>query len=180
MRADRRIGDHALYRAVPRDADQRRRIEPEQEYFVEARATANDMGGEVHRPCQHRRAACRNVLGLKGRLTFAFDGDQHVPFFRPLVRRLRQDRAADSEIKAKDRCDHEKIAARGAIDITTIAAATPAFPDLAHHSSRTGASNGLHSFYYSKSLRSSPLKRDPNIKALAKTKDGMPQQLPRL
>src|SRR5262249_54313338 len=31
MRADRRIGDHALYRALPRDADQRRRIEPEQE-----------------------------------------------------------------------------------------------------------------------------------------------------
>ena len=98
MRADRRIGDHALCRALLRDADQRRRIEPEQEHFVEARATANDIGEEVHRPCQHRRAACRNVLGLKWRLTFAFDRDQHVPFFRPLVRRLRQDRAADSEI----------------------------------------------------------------------------------
>src|SRR5262249_58519471 len=106
--------------------------------------------------CQHRRAACRNVLGLKRRLTFAFDGDQHVPFFRPLVRRLRQDRAAESEIKAKDRCDREKIAARGGIDIRAIAAATPAFLDLAHHSSPTGASNGLHSSYYSKSLRSSP------------------------
>src|SRR5262249_14231422 len=66
---------------------------------------------------------------------------QHVPFFRPLVRRLRQDRAADSEIKAKDRCDREKIAARGAIDITAFAAATPAFPDLAHYSSRIGASD---------------------------------------
>src|SRR5262249_56447025 len=109
--------------------------------------------------CQHRRAACRNVLGLKRRLTFAFDGDQHVPFFRPLVRRLRQDRAAESEIKAKDRCDREKISARGAIDVTAIAAATPAFLDLAHHSSPTGASNGLHSSCYSKSLRSSPRKR---------------------
>src|SRR5262249_60040202 len=37
------------------------------------------------------------------------------------------------------------------IDITAIAAATPAFPDLAHLS-RTGASNGLNSSYYSKSL----------------------------
>src|SRR5262249_6375570 len=151
MRADRRIGDHALCRALLRDADQRRGIEPEQEHFVEARATANDIGGEVHRPCQHRRAACRNVLGLKGRLTFAFDCDQHVPFFRPLVRPPRQDRATDGEMKAKDRCDREKIAARGAIDITAIAAATPAFPDLAHLS-RTGASNGLNSSYYSKSL----------------------------
>src|SRR5262249_37507848 len=74
-------------------------------------------------------------------------------------RRLRQDRAADSEIKAKDRCDREKISARGAIDVTAIAAATPAFLDLAHHSSPTGASNGLHSSCYSKSLRSSPRKR---------------------
>src|SRR5213076_2993389 len=72
------------------------------------------------------------VLGLKWRLTFALDRDQHVPFFRPLVRRLRQDRAADSEIKAKDRCDREKIAARGAVDITAIAPATPVFLDLAH------------------------------------------------
>src|SRR5262249_40547326 len=39
------------------------------------------------------------------------------------------------------------------------AAATSAFPDLAHHSSRTGGSNRLHSSYYSKSLRSSPRKR---------------------
>src|SRR5262249_9371456 len=95
------------------------------------------------------------------RRTFGLDGDQHVPFFRPLVRRLRQDRAADSEIKAKDRCDHEKIAARGATDITAIAPATPAFLDLAHHSSPTGASNGLHSSCYSKSLRLFLRKRGP-------------------
>src|SRR5262245_44012955 len=181
MRADRRIGDYTLRRALLRDADQRRRIEPEQEHFVETRAIANDIGEEVHRPCQHRWAACRNVLRLKGRLTFAFDGDQHVPFFRPLVRRLRQDRAADSEIKAKDRCDREKIAARGAIDITAIAAATPAFPDLAHHSSRTGASNGLHSSYYSKSLRSSPLKRGPKHQSASrKRKTGCPRTVGRL
>src|SRR4029453_11896071 len=114
--------------------------------FVGGGATANDIGGKVHRPCQHRRAARRNVLGLKWRLTVAFDGDEHVPFFRPLVRRLRQDRAADSEIKAKDRCDREKIAARGAIDITAIAAATPAFLDLAHRSSPTGCLERITSF----------------------------------
>src|SRR5262249_58349247 len=95
------------------------------------------------------------------RRTFGLDGDQHVPFFRPLIRRLRQDRAADSKIKAKDRCDHEKIAARGAIDITAVAAATPAFLDLAHHSPPTGASNGLHSSCYSKSLRLFLRKRGP-------------------
>jgi hypothetical protein len=44
MRADRRIGDHALRRPLLRDADQRRRIEPDQEHLVEARATANDIG----------------------------------------------------------------------------------------------------------------------------------------
>src|SRR5262249_20673430 len=152
---------HALRRALLRDADQRRGIEPEQEHFVEARATANDIGGEVHRPCQHRRAACRKVRGLKWRLTFAFDGDQHVPFFRPTVPPRRPHRAADREIKAKDRCDREKIAARGAIDITAIAAATPAFLDLAHHSPPTGASNGLHSSSYSKSLRLFLRKRGP-------------------
>src|SRR5258705_3024352 len=111
--ADRRIGDNTIRCALLRDANERCRIEPQQQHLVEARALPDEIA--VHWPCHHRRTATGNILGLQRNGSLTIDRDKEVSFLGPFVLRLRRRGACDrpgGDIEADDRHNREKIAPR--------------------------------------------------------------------
>src|SRR5262245_58607113 len=101
MRADRRIGHHTVGRALAGGADQRRRIESNEQHLVETRAAAHDFGGGLHRPCEKRPTVSRNVFGLERHRRLDPVCYEEVTFFGALARGLRQ--RGDSKARTKNR-----------------------------------------------------------------------------
>src|SRR6188474_2335325 len=63
VRTNRGIGNDTLGRTLFGRSHQRRWIEMQQQDLVEARLLANNLVHGVHRPCQERWPAARNILG---------------------------------------------------------------------------------------------------------------------
>src|SRR5213594_425309 len=118
VRADCRIGDDALRRAIFGRAHQRRRVQTQQEDLVETGILADGFVRGIHRPCQERRAAERNVPGFKRVRALAFDRDEQIPLLRPLARRLRQGGdGLDRQVQSNSRYRREKAAPRRVFDV---------------------------------------------------------------
>src|SRR5262245_19613014 len=64
VRANGRVGDNTFGGALLRVAFERRRIEPQQQYLVEARSLADHVASSVVRPRFDRRAAERDIRWL--------------------------------------------------------------------------------------------------------------------
>src|SRR6266436_2115673 len=102
-----------------------------QHNFVEARVLANGTGRSIHRPCQHRGAANRNVLRLEGVASLAVNCNEEIIFLRALARRLRQSGHA-RKIKPQHRYGREKAAPGRRFDTKAVAPMTCPLPCPAH------------------------------------------------
>src|SRR5260221_10987727 len=71
---------------LPRVLIEGRRIEPQQQHLIEARAVAHDLGGGIHRPGLDRRSVQRNIGGIdRLPLVVALGIDEEIAGLRPLV-----------------------------------------------------------------------------------------------
>src|SRR5262245_49425466 len=137
MGADGGVSDHAVGRALLRHAHQRRRIETQHQYLVEARVVADDIARGIHGPGQHRRAAERDVLELERTRLLALDCNQEISLLGPLARGIGE-RRSSRELEAQERHEGQESAPGGALDrkASTLMVA----PRPAHHLDSFGRS----------------------------------------
>src|SRR6202040_4019248 len=85
----------------------------------------------IHRPCQHRGTADRDVLELEGVASLAVNSNEEIIFLRALARRLRQSGHA-CEIKRQDRYGRQKAAPGRRLDTKAVAPVICPLPCPAH------------------------------------------------
>jgi hypothetical protein len=81
-----RVGDDAVGGVLLRFAIEAFRVKAQQQYLVEPRAVAHDVGRRVHRPPERLLAVRRQIVPFQRLGRIGPDCNQQIAFARPLVR----------------------------------------------------------------------------------------------